>query len=69
MADRVSLFYPLVENMVSFYVHPACPPLPFANSNSDKKKMFIYVKYSVQYCVSGEENQTFIIKLNNRHWI
>ena len=30
MADRVSLFYPLVENMVSFYVHPAAlhSPLP-----------------------------------------
>ena len=42
MADRVSLFYPLVENMVSFYVHPACPPLPFANSNSDKKNVHLY---------------------------
>ena len=68
MADRVSLFYPLVENMVSFYVHPAAlhSPLPI---QIQIKKMFIYLKYSVQYCVSGEENQTFIIKLNNRHWI
>ena len=45
------------------------PSTPLCNSDSNNKKMFIYLKYSVQYCVSGEENQTFIIKLNNRHWI